>query len=270
LHFALNFLRFAFPLSVPAVSHLNGSSEEQFTMARTLVALATYNEIENLPGLVDEILRVLPNADLIVVDDNSPDGTGKWCDTRAATEPRLRCRHRPAKLGLGSATLEAAQLAIEGSYDVLITLDADWSHDPKYLPELLHATENADVAIGSRYVPGGAIVGWPRHRRVMSRCMNRISRTLLGLPVRDASGAFRAYRVAKLQEIDLTSIQATGYAYLEEILWHLHGAGATFAEVPITFHQRRAGSSKITAGEAADKLRVLCRLGLAKRSPSSR
>jgi dolichol-phosphate mannosyltransferase len=229
-------------------------------MPRTLVALATYNEIENLPDLVDEILRVLPEADVLVVDDNSPDGTGKWCDRRAASEPRLRCLHRPGKMGLGSATLEAARCAIDRGYDVFVTLDADWSHDPKHLPQLLGAVQYADVAVGSRYVPGGAIEGWPLHRRVASRSMNRVTRALLGLSVHDSSGAFRAYRVAKLREIDLAEIQSEGYAYLEETLWHLHRAGATFVEVPITFHERRAGRSKISAREAVAKLQMLLRL----------
>ncbi len=232
---------------------------------RTLVALATYNEIGNLPSLADEILRVLPDADLLVVDDNSPDGTGKWCDSHAQNEPRLRCLHRPEKLGLGSATLEAARIAIDEGYDVFITLDADWSHDPKHLPPLLSAVQQADVAIGSRYATGGAIESWPWHRRVMSRTMNRVSRALLGLPIHDSSGAFRAYRVAKLRELDFADIQATGYAYLEEILWHLDRVNATFAEVPITFQQRRAGRSKISAREAISKLQILFRLGLRRR-----
>ena len=230
------------------------------TVARTLVALATYNEIENLPGLVDEILRVLPGADVLVVDDNSPDGTGDWCDERATTEPRLRCLHRPAKQGLGSATLAAIRFALDHQYDVFVTLDADWSHDPRYLPELVGATERADVAVGSRYCAGGSIEGWPWHRRFLSRLVNGLSGVLLRLPVRDTSGAFRAYRVAKLREIDLSKIQATGYAYLEEILWQLHQAGAAFAEVPIMFHQRRAGESKVNVREAAAKIQTLLRL----------
>jgi dolichol-phosphate mannosyltransferase len=238
----------------------NPQSAIRNPQSKTLVALATYNEIENLPGLIDEILRVLPGADLLVVDDNSPDGTGKWCDGRAAMEPRLRCLHRPAKMGLGSATIAAARVAIDGGYDVFITLDADWSHNPKHLPELLCATEHVDVAIGSRYMDRGAIEGWPWYRRVISRSMNHASRALLGLPVRDSSGAFRAYRVGKLKEIDLAMVRSEGYAYLEEILWHLHRAGATFAEVPITFHERRAGRSKISVHEAVAKLRMLLRL----------
>ena len=227
---------------------------------RTLVALATYNEIENLPALIDEILRVLPDANVLVVDDNSPDGTGRWCDERATQEPRLQCIHRSGKQGLGSATIAAARYAMDHDYDLFVTLDADWSHDPTHLPDLIRATEHSDVAIGSRYCPGGKIVGWPWPRRFLSRWVNRLSHLLLRLPVRDASGAFRAYRVAKLRDFGLDNIQASGYAYLEEILWHLHRAGATFAEVPITFHERRAGRSKITVREAASKLTTLLRL----------
>lgn len=233
-------------------------------MPRTLVALATYNEIENVPALIDEILQVLPTADVLVVDDNSPDGTGKWCDARAAIEPRLTCLHRPGKLGLGSATLLALRHAIDRAYVVVVTLDADWSHDPQYLPALIRETEHADVAIGSRYIPGGRTEGWPLHRRLMSRSINRLSRVMLKLPVRDSSGAFRAYRVARLRDLDFSRVQSTGYAYLEELLWLLARAGATFTEVPIIFHERRAGHSKISLREAAAKLSMLARLAAAK------
>jgi dolichol-phosphate mannosyltransferase len=233
-------------------------------MPRTLVALATYNEIENLPALIDEILRTLSSADVLVVDDNSPDGSGKWCDTRAAAEPRLTCLHRPGKQGLGSATLLALRHAIDRGYEVVATLDADWSHDPAHLPELVRATEHADVAIGSRYIHGGRVEGWPMHRRVVSRSINHLSRLLLRLPVHDSSGAFRAYRVEKLREVDLSRMQATGYAYLEELIWLLSRAGATFTEVPITFHQRRAGQSKINLREAAAKIAMLARLALTR------
>jgi dolichol-phosphate mannosyltransferase len=228
--------------------------------ARALVALATYNEIENLPSLVAEIHHQLPDADVLVVDDNSPDGTGEWCDRHALEEPRLHCIHRAGKLGLGSATIEAARHAIERGYDVFVTLDADWSHDPRHLTELLAALHTADVAIGSRYCSGGEIEGWPMSRRVMSRWVNGLTHLLLRLPVRDASGAFRAYRVAKLREVPLSEIRARGYSYLEELLWMLHRQGATFAEVPITFRERRAGRSKVSLGEAWGKLRTLVRL----------
>jgi dolichol-phosphate mannosyltransferase len=228
--------------------------------ARTLVALATYNEIENLPSLVDTILEILPEADILVVDDNSPDGTGEWCDRKSEAESRLRCIHRPEKQGLGSAAQAALRFAIDRDYEVVVTLDADWSHDPKFLPPLVGALEHVDVAIGSRYCPGGAVEGWPWQRRLMSRSLNTLSNVLLRLPVRDSSGAFRAYRVGKLRELDLTRIQSCGYDYLEELVWHLHRAGARFAEVPIVFYERRAGESKINLREAAAKLTTLVRL----------
>jgi dolichol-phosphate mannosyltransferase len=225
-----------------------------------LVGLATYNEIENLPGLVDAIFQALPEAHVLVVDDNSPDGTGRWCDEKSAVEPRLRCLHRSGKLGLGTATLAAIHHAIQCGYDVLVTLDADWSHDPARLPELVGALRNADVAVGSRYVSGGKIIGWPWYRRVVSRVLNAVSRQLLRLPVRDSSGAFRAYRVAKMRELPLDHLQAGGYAYLEEILWHLCRIGASILEVPITFRDRRGGRSKADWREAIGKIGTIVRL----------
>ncbi|HEY4232256.1 MAG TPA: polyprenol monophosphomannose synthase [Lacipirellulaceae bacterium] len=235
--------------------------------AATLIALATLNEIDNLPSLVDAILQVVPDADILVVDDNSPDGTGRWCDERAKDEPRLKCVRREAKRGLGSATIDAMRLAISGDYSVIVTMDADWSHDPAYLPALVAATAGADVVIGSRYCPGGAIEGWPLRRRVLSQLMNTFSHALLHLPVQDSSGAFRAYRVATLQKLNLDEIKSTGYAYLEEILCHLHRMGARFTEVPITFRDRRGGRSKSGLRIAKDKLRTVLRLA-GERRPS--
>jgi dolichol-phosphate mannosyltransferase len=232
--------------------------------SRILVALATYNEMGNLPSLVDEIERVLPDADLLVVDDNSPDSTGRWCDERAQKDSRLGCIHRAGKQGLGSATIAAMRYAINGAYNVFISMDADWSHDPQYLPALVRALDDAEVALGSRYCAGGAIEGWPLHRRLLSRAANGLTGMMLRLPVRDTSGAFRAYRVASLKTIDLNTIRAAGYAYLEEILWHLHRAGARMVDVPITFRERRAGRSKINAKEAVSKLQTLCRLACSK------
>ena len=225
-----------------------------------LVAVATYNEIENLPTLVAAIRTHLPAADVLVVDDNSPDGTGRWCDEEAARSPWFSVIHRAGKLGLGSASWAAMQAAIDRGYDWLITLDADWSHPPEALPRLIDVSETADVVIGSRYCPGGEIHGWPLSRRVVSRGMNLATRLALGVPVRDASGACRLYRVSKLAELDFTQLRATGYAYLEEILWQLHRCGARFAEVPIAFTDRRAGASKVDVNEAVGKVKVLARL----------
>jgi dolichol-phosphate mannosyltransferase len=232
------------------------------TPPRVLVVVATYNEIENLPRLVAAIHNALPQADLLVVDDHSPDGTGRWCDTAARDNPRLACLHRSGKLGLGSATVAGFEHALARDYDVVCTLDADFSHDPAVLPQLVAALDDADVAIGSRYVPGGTIEGWPLRRRVASRVMNSLSRWVLRLPARDTSGAFRAYRCAKLREIDLHDISSQGYAYLEEIVWLLARRGATFAEVPITFRERELGESKISINELGGKLRMLSRLAV--------
>jgi dolichol-phosphate mannosyltransferase len=234
-------------------------------MPHTLVVLATFNEIENLPSLVDAIEQALPGADILVIDDNSPDGTGRWCDQRADADTRLHCLHRKGKEGLGSATLTGLRLALERECEVVVTMDADWSHDPQYLSELVKWAESADVAIGSRYCAGGAIQGWPFHRRIVSRAMNGLTRLVLRTPIRDASGAFRAYRSEALRRIDLNQVRAAGYSYLEEIVWLLHRAGCTFVEVPITFHQRRAGASKVSAAEAVAKLTTLFRLTRSRR-----
>ena len=229
-----------------------------------LVALATYNEIENLPTLVAASRVQLPDADVLVVDDNSPDGTGHWCDEEAARSPWFSVIHRASKLGLGSASHAAMRAAIERGYDMLITLDADWSHPPEALPRLVAASADADVVIGSRYGPGGSIEGWPVSRRIVSAMMNRATRLALGAPVRDASGACRLYRVDLLKRLDFDRLTATGYAYLEEILWHLNRLGARFAEVPIAFTDRRAGASKVGVHEAFGKASVLARLAAAR------
>lgn len=233
-------------------------------MPRTLVAVCTYNERENLPSLVDAIHVALPDADVLVVDDNSPDGTGVWADERAAADARLQVIHREGKLGLGSATFAAMRHAIEHDYEVVATLDADWSHPPERLPALLELLERHDVGIGSRYVAGGKIVGWPWRRHFLSRLVNAAARVMLRLPTRDSSGAFRVYRVEVLRGLDFSAMYATGYAYLEEILWRLKGRGAKFGEVPITFTERRAGQSKIDRGEVVAAARLLLRLGAAE------
>lgn len=227
-----------------------------------LVAIATYNERENLPSLVEAIEEALPEADLLIVDDNSPDGTGEWADQRAANDPRLSVLHREGKLGLGSATIAAIRHAIADDYQIFATLDADWSHPPERLPALVALLEEADVAIGSRYVSGGCIEGWPWTRHASSRVVNFAARWLLWLPTRDSSGAFRAYRVAALRRLDLNDIRGSGYAYLEEILWRLKRTGASFAETPIVFSERRAGQSKINAREALAAAGLLLRLGM--------
>jgi dolichol-phosphate mannosyltransferase len=233
---------------------------------KIIVAVATYNERENLPSLVDAIEAALPCADILVIDDNSPDGTGVWADERAAIDPRLRVIHRAGKLGLGTATFAAMRVAIDEGYDIVCTLDADWSHPPEKLPELVALLKDngPTVAIGSRYVRGGRIVGWPYKRHIASKLVNSAAGVLLRLPTRDCSGAFRAYRVEALRGIDFDTMRGTGYAYLEEILWRLKRRGATFVETPITFTERRAGASKINGREVRSAMALLLRLGIAE------
>jgi dolichol-phosphate mannosyltransferase len=234
---------------------------------RTLVTIATYNEIENLPRLVEEIWQVAPLADILVIDDNSPDGTGKWCDERAASEPRLKCVHRAGKLGLGTATIAGMQYAIEHGYDYVLNMDADFSHHPRYVPAILAAMGDAngekfDVSIGSRYCPGGGTKDWPFKRRLMSWGVNTYARCLLGLQARDTSGAFRCYRVSMLKKLDFSRIKSRGYSFQEEILWRLKRVGARMSETPIVFADRELGQSKINKQEAVNALAIILRLGV--------
>ncbi len=228
---------------------------------------ATYNEIENLPTLVDAILKHAPEVDVLVVDDNSPDGTGKWCDERSSTEPRLHCLHREGKLGLGSAIVAGMKYAIDHGYQFLVNMDADFSHDPKYLPEIIggmtrggHA--DVDVMIGSRYVPGGQIEGWPLKRYFMSRSINLYARWLLGLRPRDCSGGYRCYRVCRLARLDFTKLRSRGYSFQQEVLWRLKQQGCRLDETPIVFVNRTKGSSKINLRESFRALGIIFSLGL--------
>lgn len=232
---------------------------------RTLIAVATFNEIENLPRLVVGIREQLPEADILVIDDNSPDGTGRWCDEQASTDARLHVIHRAGKLGLGTATIAGLRFAIDEDYDFVVTMDADLSHDPSYLPQLVETAKDpaapADLVIGSRYVAGGGIEGWPLGRRVMSRCINWYARWMLGLRVRDCSGAYRCFRVDFLRGIDWSVIRSSGYSLLEEMLWLLQRRGARIREVPITFVDRTHGRSKISYREAFSAVWIIFKLG---------
>lgn len=236
--------------------------------SKTLVTLATYNEIENLPRLVDEIARLLPAAEILVIDDNSPDGTGQWCDERAKTDTRVHCLHRKGKQGLGSAIVAGMQYAIEHSYRYVLNMDADFSHPPRFLADLIGGmhespgSEGVDVMIGSRYMPGGAIQGWPWRRHFMSRAVNCYARWMLGLRVRDCSGSFRCYRVDLLKRLDFDAVRSRGYSFQEEILWRLKWIGARMRETPITFVERQRGTSKINSQEAREAMRVIFALGL--------
>jgi dolichol-phosphate mannosyltransferase len=231
----------------------------------TLIVMATYNELQNLPDLTEEIFRHAPDVHVLVVDDNSPDGTGRWCDDRAAQDGRFHVLHRSRKLGLGTATVAGMRYALEHDYAYVLVMDADFSHHPRYLPELRRGTEPAlpvDVMIGSRYLPGGGVEGWPRRRRWMSRAVTRYARWWLRLQASDISGAFRCYRSSMLRRIDLDAIRARGFAFEEEILWRLQRHGARCGEMPIVFVDRQRGQSKVNLREAWSACWSIFLLGL--------
>ena len=214
-----------------------------------LTIIATYNERENLPELVEQLQRLIPEMQILVIDDNSPDGTGTWCRERQAKDASFQCIHRTGKLGLGSATVAGFRFALEHDYDLIATMDADFSHAPESLRTMVdamykEANQGVGIAIGSRYIDGGAIEGWPFFRHLSSRLVNGFARLFLRLPTHDNSGAFRIYRRTALKAIEVDRIQAHGYAYLEEILWRLHRQGVKMLELPITFVDRTKGTSK--------------------------
>lgn len=228
---------------------------------RILVTVCTYKEKENITRLVPEIRRCLPTAHLLVVDDNSPDGTADVVRQFAANDPHVHLLLRMQKQGLGAATIAGLKQGIDDGYEFLINMDADFSHPPDVLPQMVAAMDHADVSIGSRYVPGGGVSNWGLMRQFMSWGINVYTRTLLGLKTRDCSGAYRCYRVAKLKELDFSKIRAKGYAFQEEFLYRCARVGCRFAEVPIVFEDRVAGESKINSKEVVRALRDIALLG---------
>ncbi|HTU88584.1 MAG TPA: polyprenol monophosphomannose synthase [Gemmataceae bacterium] len=230
--------------------------------ARILVALATYNERDNLAPLVAEIQKTLPSAELLVIDDNSPDDTGRLADELAAGNPRLHVLHRPAKLGLGTAILAGMRYALEQNYDLFVNMDADFSHHPRYLPALLAGMDGHDVMIGSRYVHGGGSANWPLRRRLMSRGVNTLVSLLMRIPARDCSGAYRCYRISKLREVQLERVRSRGYSFQQEVLYRCRKASCKIGETPILFENRRAGKSKVDVREALRSIAMLFRIGV--------
>ena len=229
---------------------------------KLLITLCTYNERENIERLVPELHEVAPDADILIIDDNSPDGTGSLADRLAETDPRVDVLHREGKLGLGTAILAGFREGIARKYDHLINLDADFSHHPRHIPAMRALMDTADVAIGSRYVEGGGVVGWNWRRHFMSQGINLYARLMLGLTSRDNSGSFRCYQVKQLAELDLDLFRARGYAFQEEILYRLNRLGSRFAETPIVFEDRRFGESKISWKESVAALWILFRLAI--------
>ncbi len=246
--------------SVPAVA--SSHSDKARPQPSVLVTLATYNEVGNLEELVSEIFKVVPFVHILVIDDNSPDGTGQLADKLGAADPRVRVLHRPGKLGLGTALLAAIRYAIDHNYEYLLNMDADFSHHPRYLPGLLAGMAKYDVSIGSRYIAGGGTQNWPLSRRLISRSVNGLVRLLLSMPVKDASGAFRCYRVEKLRQARLDLIKSQGYSFQQEVLYRCRQAGCRLGEYPIVFENRQAGVSKVNWWEATRSLSMLFWLGL--------
>ena len=230
--------------------------------AGTWVVLPTYEEAENLPGIAAAILSAVPAATLLVVDDNSPDGTGRLAEELAAADSRIRVRHRPGKAGLGRAYLDGFRVALEGGAESLVQMDADWSHDPKVLPALLApiVEGSADLVIGSRYVRGGKVLDWGIGRRVISRGGSVFARTVLGLKPHDLTGGFKAWRASTLAAIPFDGVHAGGYVFQIEMTHRASRAGARVAEVPITFQDRRVGRSKMSRRIIFEALLVVLRL----------
>jgi dolichol-phosphate mannosyltransferase len=219
------------------------------------VILPTYNEAENLERITGAILEQLPDSgQVLVVDDNSPDGTGEIADRLAGGNERIQVLHRRVKEGLGPAYLAGFRVALDAGAERVVEMDADFSHDPAYLPELIGATERADLAIGSRYVPGGGITHWGPLRRFISRGGSTYARLALGLPIRDLTGGFKCFRRIVLETIDLDTIQARGYAFQVETTYRAIRAGFRVVEVPIVFKDRADGTSKMTKAIVAEAM----------------
>jgi dolichol-phosphate mannosyltransferase len=229
---------------------------------KSLVVVATYNERENLATLAEAVLAKPFDLELVVIDDASPDGTGDLADVLARRDPRVHVIHRTGKLGLGTATIAGFHYACEHDYDAAVVMDADWSHHPRYLTEIVPRLASYDVVIGSRYVPGGGTRNWPAVRRAMSRWANLYTRFLLHMPVADASGAYRGYRTELLERVDFDAFYGTGYSFQEEMLYRAWRAGARITEVPIVFEDRTAGSSKISRRDIIEGALVVAKLAI--------
>jgi dolichol-phosphate mannosyltransferase len=230
-----------------------------------LVVVPTYNEYDNLPDLIDRIRRAVPEADILVVDDASPDGTGKLADELAAGDPDVHVLHRLGKQGLGVAYVAGYGWGMGRSYQRFVQMDADGSHQPEQIRTLLDRLADADLVIGSRWVPGGSVVNWPRHRAWLSRGGNTYTRWMLDLPVRDATGGFRAFRRRTLDGLELGSVASQGYCFQVDLARRAVQAGFRVVEVPITFVERRYGDSKMSRSIVTEALWRVTAWGLGHR-----
>jgi dolichol-phosphate mannosyltransferase len=223
-------------------------------LRRVLIIVPTYNERDNIESIIDRVLQSVPEANILVADDSSPDGTGKIADELATGDSRVHVLHRAEKAGLGAAYIAGFRWGLERGYDVLVEMDADGSHAPEQLPRLLAALRDADVVLGSRWVAGGTVVNWPKSRELISRSGNLYTRIALGMPLRDATGGYRAYRRGVLESIDLGSVASQGYCFQVDLAWRAVRAGFRVVEVPITFADRERGESKMSGSIVREAL----------------
>ncbi|MEI6364859.1 MAG: polyprenol monophosphomannose synthase [Actinomycetes bacterium] len=222
------------------------SLNDQGSLERIVVIIPTYNEAENLPLIVQRVRTAVPTVDILVADDNSPDGTGDIADELAANDSAIKVMHRQGKEGLGAAYLAGFAWAIDNGYDAVVEMDADGSHQPEQLPRLLKALEDADLVLGSRWVPGGAVQNWPKSREFLSRGGSTYTRLALGIDVHDATGGYRAFRTSALQSLNLDQVESAGYCFQIDLAWRALQAGLSIREVPITFVEREIGESKMS------------------------
>src|ERR1700744_248579 len=232
---------------------------------RVVIVMPTYNERQNLEIIVGRIRDSVPDADLLVVDDNSPDGTGDLADKLAEKDSRVQVMHRTEKAGLGRAYVAGFTQALGDGYDLIVEMDADGSPRPEDLPKLLSAAAHADAVIGSRYVPGGTVVNWPKSRELLSSGANLYTRLMLGVRVRDATGGFRVYRAQTLRKIGLDGIQSAGYCFQVDMTLRVLQAGLSITEVPITFVERERGASKMSRSVILESFTRIAQWGISAR-----
>jgi dolichol-phosphate mannosyltransferase len=237
---------------------------------RLVMVVPTYNERDNLEWIVGRLRAAVPHADVLVVDDGSPDGTGEVADRLAAADGQVSVVHRREKAGLGAAYLHGFRVALERGYDLIGEMDADGSHQPEQLPRLLDAARDADLVIGSRWVPGGSVVNWPRSRRLLSVGGNLYARVLLGVPVHDVTAGYRVFRRTTLETIDLASVESAGYIFQTDLAFRTVRAGLRVVEVPIEFVERVRGESKMSRDVAVESLRRITVWGLRERGRQAR
>jgi dolichol-phosphate mannosyltransferase len=229
---------------------------------QTLVIVPTYNERENLPKIIPAILTIVPKAHILIVDDLSPDGTGKIADQLAEADVRIHVEHRHGQRGLGRAYIHGFKWALEREYEYIFEMDADFSHQPKYLPLFLEAARESDLVLGCRYMSGGGVEGWGPHRLLISRGGNSYARLILGLPYRDLTGGFKCFRRKALQSIDFDRVISNGYNFQIELTWYTHIAGMKITEIPIVFPDRTEGTSKMNVGIFHEAMLGVIRLRL--------